>query len=457
MLTVEGTPGPAGDEGSSQSALLRRTLGLLLSRIGLLSLSFFFGIAVARALSPAQRGHFALLQNLTGFTFVAANLAITRALIYRVGKDLLSPKEAASVAPAMALVSGLGGALILIPIILPMKEILFSAISPEWIVAGIFLATPLILREYLTGALISAARPVPIFVANATQPIAAAALLVPLLIMGTTSLSSVATSWAIGIVLSGAVALAVSIVSLQGLPRLPKPGDLQLVRFGMRIYPAHITRFLNLRLDQFLVAWLASAGALGYYAVAVTVGELLLQVPVIMLWVVSGAMSSEPAQQSGRLTIQVCRWSIIVLLASSLVIGLLAPVAVPRLFGDDYGPAVSAVLMLLPGMVAYAPALILGEYFIVQRGEPGRATSMAVASLVMGTLLNLMLTPRLGAAGASIASSCSYVAMLLLAIRFFHRDTGIRGREMFSIGISDLRDMARALRSLARRAGSVAP
>lgn len=439
-------PGQTPDE----RVLLRRTVAVLIGRTGVLALSFLFGIAVARALAPTARGHFALIQSLNALTFVVANFAVTRALIHHVGKDLLSPREAARMGPAMGLLSGLAGAAVLGPVALFLRPTFLPGVSPIWILGAILLAIPLVVREYVSGPLIAVGRPTPVLLASGVQPFGAVAMLLPLLMIGIGGLAWVGASWAVGILLSTTIAVTISSVSLKGSPRFPKREDFGVLRFGLRTYPAYITRFLNLRVDQFLVAWLASATALGYYAIAVTVGELLLQIPVVMLWALSGTISSGNREEAGRMVMIFCRWSILVLLASALLIGVATPLAVPLLFGEEYRPAIGSLLLLLPGMVAHAPALLLGEYFIVQRAQPGKAAIIAAVSLVVGTMLNFPLTPRLGAVGASIASSSSYVVMLLAALALFRRDTGIAASAMFRIAPSDLRDMLQALRGILR-------
>jgi O-antigen/teichoic acid export membrane protein len=143
----------------------------------------------------------------------------------------------------------------------------------------------------------------------------------------------------------------------------------------------------------------------------------------VLLWALSGAISSADPDESREIVAQFCRVSILMLLGLGLVIAAAAPAVLPLVFGGNYRPAVPSVLLLLPGMVCYAPAIIFAEYFVVQGGMPGRAALIPAVSLVVSTVLNFPLTPALGAAGASMASSISYAAMLLTAVVLFARHT----------------------------------
>ena len=124
----------------------------------------------------------------------------------------------------------------------------------------------------------------------------------------------------------------------------------ELGRFGARTYLAVLTRFLNLRLDQFLVLALASAATLGQYAVAVNVGELLIQVSATMLWALSGTISASRREDSGPIVAQYCRWALIVVLLAAVAVAVVAPIAIPLLFGARYRPAIASVWLLLPGV-----------------------------------------------------------------------------------------------------------
>jgi O-antigen/teichoic acid export membrane protein len=442
-------PDPSAATGAA-GALVSRALGALVGRAGLLIVSFGFAVMVARVLDPAGRGNFALLQATNGLTVVLANFAIGGAVVYHVGKGRISHGRALGAASTLAVVSGGMAALILIPIALAFRSRLFPDLAPALVMGAVLLAAPLLLREYVGGTLIGQGRPQRYLLSHAAQPIGATAALIAIVVAGSGTLAAVVWGWAIGILLSGLTAVAMSASLVPGRPQV-LPEDLRtLGRFGVRTYPALLARFLNLRLDQFLVRFLATSAVLGQYAVAVNVGELLIQVPVVLLWALSGSISSADRDRSADLVVQFCRWSLIILGAAAVAVAVLTPVGLPLAFGSEYRGAVGSVLLLLPGMICYAPATIIAEYFIVQRGRPGKAAVIAGASIVASLTLNFPLTPALGAAGASIASSVSYGVMLLVAVSLFTSDTGRRTGELLRVSRSDLSDSVRVLRGLVR-------
>src|SRR6266545_911566 len=152
-------PTEAPDPSATVGALVSRALGALVGRAGILVVSFGFAVMVARALDPARRGNFALLQATNGLTVVLANFAIGGAVVYHLGKGRISPRRAVGAASALALVSGGVAALVLIPIALALRSRLFPDLAPALVIGAILLAAPLLLREYVGGTLIGLGRP----------------------------------------------------------------------------------------------------------------------------------------------------------------------------------------------------------------------------------------------------------------------------------------------------------
>jgi O-antigen/teichoic acid export membrane protein len=417
-----------------------------MGRGGTYVLSFAFAIAAARLLDPAERGRFALLQSLNGLAVVLGNLAISAAVVFHLGRKLMSTGRAAGASWILSAVSGVLAAVVLIPGSLALHDRVFPGIPSVLLVAAVLLATPMFFRDYSGGILIAVGRPERFMLSHAVQPAVALAILLALLVPGGGSFDDVVLAWAVAIVVSGLAAMALSLPTAGERPRFVWRDVLTLGRFGARTYAALLTRFLNLRLDQFLVQLLASARQLGYYAVAVNVGELLLQIPVIMLWAFSGSISAATKEESAELVEQFSRWVIVLMGGLLVVIAAVTPLAVPVVFGARYHPAVQSVLLLLPGMACYGPAVIISEYFIVQRGQPGKAVLIPGLSIVVNVLLNLPLTSSLGARGAAIASSLSYTVMLFTAIVLFRRDTDRPTKGLLAVSWADVRGVRSAFR-----------
>ena len=76
------------------------------------------------------------------------------------------------------------------------------------------------------------------------------------------------------------------------------------IGFGLRLWVGSLARFLNFRTDQILMGFIATEAALGFYAVAVNVSEVLLYLPssaaTALLPLIARTESSRRGQQTLR-------------------------------------------------------------------------------------------------------------------------------------------------------------
>ncbi len=200
-----------------------------------------------------------------------------------------------------------------------------------------------------------------------------------------------------------------------------------------------VASLLHLRLDQALVSVFWGAAVVGIYSVAVQVGELL--------WLLAGALSpllvySSAAQADGpERDRQAARAVRIGLGATALValpLGLVARPLLTFLFGADFAAAAPALQALLPGIVAFAPGAVLAGDFI-GRGRPAWNAQASAFTVLVNIAAGLLLIPRLGAVGASWASTLAYIAGAGLMISRFRRVSGLPLAEILMPRISDYR------------------
>jgi len=344
--------------------------------------------------------------------------------------------------------SSLLGSVVILPIALAVRPHAYPNISILWLVLAVVASVGVLMKEYLGGVVFALGRPLRYIAAGALQPVIGAIFVLGLLATGHHSLELVVAVWVASILLSGIGAVAFTMDLTGPWERVRRDNVRRLGRFGIKTYPALLARFLNLRLDQFLVRILASASVLGQYAVAVSVGELLIRIPTLTVWAITGTISSREQQDSAELVSQFCRWTFILIGGAVALIAVAAPIGIPFVFGAAYRPAATSVMWLLPGMLFYGPSAIIVEYFIVQRGKPARAALIAGTSLVTSSVLNVPLTPAFGADGASIASSISYMVMFLTAAWLFRADSGRSPAELLPRSVADLKMVGRAARRL---------
>lgn len=237
--------------------------------------------------------------------------------------------------------------------------------------------------------------------------------------------------------------------------------------FALPCYLGNTTQFLNYRLDVFLVSVLAGYAAVGRYTLAVSLAQLvwLLSNSAASVLLPKVAASRDSTQSADsmdfvstnpidvvRHTSRVTRLTLAASFVGASIIGLLATQAIPILYGEAFRHSISALLWLLPGIVAFSTVNILAAY-IAGIGKPHLNLVVACLALVVTVVLDFALIPRLEIVGAAMASTGSYLLSALLTIGFFVRQTGAPVRQVLFPTREDLRFTIELAQPLLRRAG----
>lgn len=196
-------------------------------------------------------------------------------------------------------------------------------------------------------------------------------------------------------------------------------------RFCAILGLTNLISWLNYRVDLFIVERLVGLTSAGVYAVAVTVAELL--------WFVSSAVStaaysrigSPDRAQAAALTVRVVHLNLAVLLLVSPVLVALAWWGLPRVFGPAYAASLPLLVLLLPGVWAYASASTLSAFYTNHLGQPRLSAAVAGTSMLINVAVCLWLVPRLGAQGGAVATSVSYLLAIAWGVALFRRHAGL--------------------------------
>ena len=183
---------------------------------------------------------------------------------------------------------------------------------------------------------------------------------------------------------------------------------LEEIGFGLRLWIGSLARFLNFRTDQILMGFLATEAALGFYAVAVNVSEILLYLPSSAATALLPLIArTEPGRRSEE-TLRAFRSVVFVSGAGALAAAVIGPVFLPMVFGDAFDESVVPFLWLLPGTLGFAASAVFSNA-LVGSSSPGLSSLGPMVSLVCGFALDLALIPTHGATGAAAAASAAFL------------------------------------------------
>jgi O-antigen/teichoic acid export membrane protein len=194
--------------------------------------------------------------------------------------------------------------------------------------------------------------------------------------------------------------------------------------YASRIHIGTLASVANARLDQLILTLVLAPRALGLYAFAVTLSELLNQAATALSAVLLPKVAGQEDEAARRaLAEQSARWALLLGVLGALALYFAAPLCVRLLWGSRFVEAVPTVRVLLPGTVALGLAGTLGAS-LRGSGQPLAGTVAQLASLAVMTPMLLVLLPRMGIFGAGLASTCGYIVNCLVAACYFSRVFG---------------------------------
>jgi O-antigen/teichoic acid export membrane protein len=187
------------------------------------------------------------------------------------------------------------------------------------------------------------------------------------------------------------------------------------VHYGLRGYPGTVADFATLRMDQLLLGGLASSTAIGLYFVAVRLSEIT----AVLAGSVADAVMPEvaAAKHSDRADNLLAR-SLRLTVYTHLIVLVPLWLAAPHILRIVYGPSFSAAggtfrILLVASVVLTAGGIAVSG--LNGFGHPGLSTIARVSSAIVTVVALLTLLPRLGIAGAAIASLLGYSVMMIVA------------------------------------------
>ncbi len=258
----------------------------------------------------------------------------------------------------------------------------------------------------------------------------------------------VSPSSALAAALAGTILLIVLIgfillTRLKKYPRSDFPLMGEMLGYGFKAQLGNIIQKLNYRLDIFIVSYFLPVSQVGIYGIAVVIGETLWGISSSIATIVFPVVSS--AQDKKEICIftnQITRISFTLIACFSLLMILLSkPVIKPFIiywFGSaDFAPATEALILLLPGISIFSISNILANY-LAGVGLVAKNIYSSLISAVVTVILNLILVPRIGINGASLATSFSYTAFTLTTLVFYINYTHSRWQDILIVKKSDL-------------------
>jgi O-antigen/teichoic acid export membrane protein len=411
-----------------------------------LPLSFGIGIVTSRYLLPVGRGAFVL--GLLTVTLTAALLGnIGTGVVHEIGKDRESARSLYSPAVVLSALLGIVGAVALAPLDLHFAQQDYRVVT--FAVLGL---APLLLTQTVSSILLGLGR---LRLWNVLQIVLPATTLVGMLalVVGfSKGVTGAITAWVAGQTAAAAIGLYATRklwwppVGLRSLASTSP-----ILMLGLRIGVVNLVSLVNYRIELIILEAYRGLNGVGIYSLATSLAELL--------WLVSSAVSTAiiaPAVSAHEdravdIVASGVRHVLLGTLTGAIVLAAVSEWLVPTVFGPRFAPAVAPLLILLPGIVVFAPGAIIAVFFSMRIGRARYALFLALGSAVATGVLAVLLIPAHGVRGAALASTVGYTASIAIAVGWFIHLTRISPLRLVP-SAADLAVYRRAVVRLAGRA-----
>jgi O-antigen/teichoic acid export membrane protein len=390
-------------------------------QIGFSLIAFIGSLLTARLLGPSGRGDLAILILIPtifvavlelGQEYTTSHLAARspddRAAIHTIGA-----LYAVALAPVAAVFVGVT--------LWPLHVIHAGEVPRAALAGGVAVSASIYIRV-LSGLTLAMSR---VALYNVVRLLLAASFptaVILIAVSGSRSAVAYYFGWCLGTL---AVALVLAAAFRREIARPRRIMTREQFRVGLPIHVANVGQFLLLRADQLLLLVFATNSAVGEYAVAVNIVEVLWYLPaavgVVSVPFLSASRPMEEKTSALAHATRLCFWLTSV---AALLLGLLAIPLVPFVFGEAFQGSVVPLELLLPGVAAAGIVRVCTSGLIAQR-ETQVLWKAMVWALAVNLALNVVFIPPLGASGAAIASTLAYAFLAVLLLRRMTRSWNI--------------------------------
>jgi O-antigen/teichoic acid export membrane protein len=436
------------DYGRRQRGLARLSSGVLLTNV--LAAVALLGTTVltARAFGPHGRGQLSLATQFVLLVATLGSLGLNPAAAYHSARARWSKSVAFGNSALLGLLLGLvilGGCLCVILLGgvtfrgLPATDLALASLAIPFLLAVANIQSVYQgfreFRDYNRITLAQAALPLPL-------------IGIAIGLGGGVSAAILAT------VIAASLLLAAVLAYVRRSTRIvwrAKLADVRaLASYGLRVHPANILGYLGYRLDVFLVDGYKGAAAVGLYGAGVVITEGLWmpsQAVSTALFPTIAAETSESARRS--ITPFVARSTLWLTAILGGILILAAGPVVELLYSSRFSASAAVVRILVPGIVLFSAARILGND-LAARGRPLVNSTIAAVSVVCNIVLNVLLIPRYGIDGAAWASTGAYSLVFLATAAIYRKVTHVPLRALV---VPSRGDGTRYVRLFKRAAG----
>ncbi|MBD2078404.1 oligosaccharide flippase family protein [Leptolyngbya sp. FACHB-17] len=369
------------------------------------------GTITARILGPAGRGEQAAMAIWPQFFAYSLSLGLPSALLYTLKRYPQERSQTFSAAVFLGMfISVFSGVIGVITIPFLMQKYPSEAIHLS---QGLMVAVPLVVfTEVLRSAMEASDE---FAIANQIRylpPLSTLALLIVLAVTKQlTPFTAVLSYWLPGIpMLVWMIACAKRFFTIRFTQI--QHSIQRLLHYGFRAYGIDLISALAGQIQQVLAISVLAPAAMGLYAIAFSLCQLLYVVQSSFVTVLFPKAAARPVSEVVEMTGRAARISGMLAILMAISMMALAPGVLHLLYGEAYLAAIPIFRVLAIETVLGGTAIILSQAFMAT-DRPGIVTLIQGIGLMLGAPLILILTPMFGLLGLGLALLVSTMIRLV--------------------------------------------
>ncbi len=402
------------------SPFIRDTVTAFSTRMIAIGLGLAAASVIARHLGPGGQGAYSFVVLISTLLALVSNLGLGIANVYFGGTKRYTFEELASNSLVAAYLIGVPLASAFLLYYFAVHPSFLKDVAPLVVVLAAFVVPSNLLVLYFSHILLAQKRIAEFNYLTLAQSGVAFIFVFALLVVSGAGLVGAILAWTGGVVVSAWLAVRfvrkVTALRWSFSPSLFSAS----AKFGIQGYMGSIVAFLYYRLDMFLVALFLNMTAVGYYSVGVAVAESLWIFPATVGSLIFARTAASSWEEANARTPRICRNTFFLTLLAGGVLFVVSKPLILLVFGSRFLPALVPLRFLLPGTLILCFDKVLGNE-ITGRGKPLVGTAIATLSLSIAIPLYLIFIPRMGIAGAALASTVSYSATAVMTLLTFLR------------------------------------
>ncbi len=418
------------------------------ARIITLFLSLLIGIIIARTLGPSGKGLLSVIAMIGAVVLQLGNLGIGSFNIYAISNKSIEKKNIIGNSLWSGLIIGI--ICFLVILIFVFKFPIFFRNIPRSYLLIYLLSLPFIFWSNFFSSILTGEqkfRKLNIFII-VTQAINLIGIILLLLVFKSNVFYVLA--WYALVNVIGAI-LPMSFVFLRNGFHLN--WNLKVLKkslnYGFKICLAGIFAFLILRVDLYMVNFFKGMAEAGFYSLASSFGNIFFLLPFSIATVIFPKINAENKSKK-ELIAKYSRISLFLVFLMAIGALLFIKLVIGLLYGQAFLPSVQPIILLLPGLIAFSVATVLGQYFM-SIGYPLKITISWFLVAVLNIILNFIYIPQYGMIAAALSSTVSYILALCFHYYFFNKETGLGFYDIFVPRKAEIMDIFNRIRGFLRK------